>query len=273
MPQAPLISVLMSVYNGLPYLTEAVDSVLSQTFTDFEFIIIDDESSDGSLEILEKYAVKDARIKLIKNPERLGLGINLKNGVVAARGTWIARMDADDISVPERLAKQLEYVTANPKTDILGSYAMDIDPNGNEIGLRRCPTTHADIVKYIWTCPIIHPTVFMKKESLLRAGSYGNEKRRQDYALWFKCASKSLQFANLPEPLLKYRFTGDYFSKNNLAALITQVKIGWKGCWLIGASPLAYIGVTVPLIKGILPKSCGMVISRLLKKFDPRNKH
>jgi glycosyltransferase involved in cell wall biosynthesis len=268
----PQISVLMSVYNGLPYLNEAVDSILSQTFTDFEFIIIDDCSSDGSREILEKYAENDQRIKLIKNENRLGLGANLKNGVQLAQGKWIARMDADDISIPIRLSKQIEYVTNHPEIDILGSYAMDIDASGKELGLRRCPQNHAEIIKYIWTCPIIHPTAFIKKESLLRAGSYGDEKRRQDYALWFRCAASGLQFANLPEPLLKYRFTGDYFAKNNLRALLTQVKIGWRGCRQVKAKPIAYIGVAIPLIKGMLPKSFGMVISGVLKKFDPRNK-
>lgn len=272
MKTTPSITVVMSVYNGLPYLSEAIESILLQSYTDFEFIIIDDLSTDGSSEILKKYAKKDTRIELIKNTTRLGLGANLKHGVQIAQGQWIARMDADDISMPNRLAKQLEYVTANPQTDILGSYALDIDATGNTIGTRRCPTSHESIVKYIWSCPIIHPTAFMRKTSLLRAGSYGNEKRRQDYALWFRCAANGLNFANLPEPLLKYRFTGDYFHRNNLSALLTQVKIGWKGCWQVKASPIAYIGVTIPLIKGLLPKRCGMIITKILKRFDPRNK-
>lgn len=272
MPTHPTISVLMSVYNGLPYLADAVDSILAQTFSDFEFIIIDDLSIDGSLAILEKYAVTDQRIKLVKNPQRLGLGNNLRSGVQIAVGKWIARMDADDVSLPERLAKQLEYITKHPNTDVLGAFAIDIDENGNSIGERRVPTSHEDIRKYIWTCPIIHPTAFMKRTSILAAGSYGSERRRQDYALWFRCAAAGLKFANLPEPLLKYRFTGDYFNRNNLPALVDQVKIGWKGCWLIKASLIAYIGVTVPLIKGILPKSFGMVVSGVLKKFDPRNR-
>lgn len=270
--EKPQISVLMSVYNGLPYLAEAVDSILAQSFTNFEFIIIDDCSNDDSGEMLEKYARKDGRIKLVKNTARLGLGANLKHGVEIAKGEWIARMDADDVAISTRLYKQYEYVMLHPEVDILGSFAADIDASGKQNGERRVPTGHKDIVKYIWTCPIIHPTAFMKKSSLLKAGSYGTEKRRQDYALWFRCAAAGLKFANLPEPLLKYRFTGDYFNRNNLPALLTQVKIGWKGCWQVKASPIAYLGVAVPLVKGILPKSCGMFISSLLKKFDPRNK-
>jgi glycosyltransferase involved in cell wall biosynthesis len=271
-PEAPQISVLMSVYNGLPYLAEAIESILIQSYRDFEFIIIDDCSSDGSLELIEEYARKDPRIRFIRNQQRLGLGTNLKHGVQIAKGEWIARMDADDISMPQRLAQQMGYVSANPKIDIVGSYAIDIDERGNKIGERRCPATHQYIIKYIWTCPIIHPTAFIRKSGLISAGSYGTEKRRQDYALWFRCAAAGLQFANLPEPLLKYRFTGDYFARNNLRGLLTQIKIGWKGCLQVKASPIAYIGVAIPLIKGLLPKRFGMAISGVLKKFDPRNR-
>lgn len=270
--ETPPISVVMSVYNGLPYLYKAIDSILAQTFTNFEFIIIDDCSDDGSSEVLEKYALRDGRIKLLKNRTRMGLGANLRGGVKAAHGEWIARMDADDISINTRLERQYDYVKLHPETDIVGSFATDIDENGKQISERKVPTTHNNIVKYIWACPIIHPTAFIRKFSLMQVGSYGTEKRRQDYALWFRCAAAGLNFANIPEPLLKYRFTDDYFKKNDLPALLTQVKIGWKGCWQVKASPIGYIGVTVPLIKGILPKGMGMAISRLLKKFDPRDK-
>ncbi len=262
-----MISVLMSVYNGKLFLKEAVESILNQSFTDFEFIIFDDCSIDDSAQLLQKYVKTDKRIKLITNKHNIGLGANLRQGVEIASGKWIARMDADDIALPHRLQTQIDYVTAHPNTDILGSYAFDIDNQGNTISLRKCPIDHKRIIKYIWTCPIIHPTAFMKKESLIKAGSYGQEKRRQDYALWFRCAKNGLIFANIPEPLIKYRFTEDYFKRNNISALLDQVKIGLSGCLLVKAAP---IGVTVPLIKAILPKPLKMLASNILKKFDPR---
>ncbi|MCE3232759.1 MAG: exopolysaccharide biosynthesis [Rickettsiaceae bacterium] len=260
----------MSVYNGLPYLEKAVNSILNQTFTDFEFLIIDDCSTDGSLEILEKFAAQDNRIFLHKNQTRQGLGANLRNGVNLAKGEWIARMDADDIALPHRLQTQIDFALANPEIDIIGSFATDISEHDEPIGQRKMPTEHSQITKYIWTCPIIHPTVFMRKSSLVKAGSYGNEKRRQDYALWFRCAKAGLHFANIPENLLQYRFADEYFRKNNFKALITQVKIGWKGCYLVGASPMSYIGVAVPLIKGILPRAANKIVTKILKKVDPR---
>ncbi len=268
----PTISVLMSVYNGQPYLQEAIESILTQTYTDFEFIIIDDCSDDGSSGIIEEYAKKDSRIKLITNKTRLGLGSNLRHGVEISQGTWIARMDADDISMPQRFEKQLNYVMQNPEIDILGSFAFDINEHGDTIGMRRCPTAHEIIKKFIWTCPIIHPTAFMRKESLILAGSYGTEKRKQDYALWFRCVKAGLYFSNLPEPLIKYRFTKDYFKRNNFLAFMRQIKIGWIGCWQVRAEPIAYIGVTVPLTKALFPDSLHMAISIFLKKFDPRKK-
>ena len=267
----PKITVLMSVYNGLPYLEDALDSILNQTLDDFEFLIIEDCSNDASLEKLETYAKKDSRINLIKNNNNKGLGANLKKGVKLAKGDYIARMDSDDIALPHRLQTQYDFAIANPDIDIMGSFATDINEQGDDIGIRKMPVSHEEIVKYIWTCPIIHPTAFMKKESLLKAGSYGSEKRRQDYALWFRCAKHGLKFANIPEPLLKYRFADEYFKKNNLPALITQVKIGWKGCTQVKAPPIAYIGVAVPLVKGILPKPIKRCMTRILKKVDPRN--
>lgn len=268
----PQITVLMSVYNGLPYLQESINSILNQSFKDFEFIIIEDCSSDTSLEVLKSYAKKDRRIRLIKNTENKGLGANLKKGVELAKGDYIARMDDDDISLPHRLQTQLDFAQANPEIDIIGSFATDINEKGDDIGLRKMPTSHEDIIKYIWTCPIIHPTALIKKESLLKAGSYGDEKRRQDYALWFRCAKHSLKFANIPEPLLKYRFADEYFKKNNFPALITQAKIGWKGCIQVKASPVAYIGVAVPLIRSLFPKFIQRWLAKLQKHFDPRRK-
>jgi glycosyltransferase involved in cell wall biosynthesis len=268
----PKITILMSVYNGLPFLEDSIQSILNQSFKDFEFLIIDDCSSDTSLEVLETYIKKDERIRLIKNNKNQGLGYNLKKGVELAKGDYIARMDDDDISLPHRLQTQYDFATKNPDIDIIGSYATDIDENGNEKGLRKMPISNDDIIKYIWTCPIIHPTAFIKKEALIKAGSYGNEKRRQDYALWFRCAKAGLKFANIPEPLLKYRFEDSYYKKNNMRALLTQVKIGWKGCLQVKASPVAYIGVAVPLIRSIFPKFIQKWLSKVQKIFDPRRR-
>ena len=267
------ITVLMSVYNGLPYLSEAIESILAQTYQDFEFLIIDDQSTDGSAEILDDYAKRDQRIRIIKNQQNRGLGYCLALGVERATTPWIARMDADDIAIADRLARQMAYLEQHPEVDILGGYAININHLGQKIDERRVPTAHADIRRLLWTNPFIHATVMFNRDAILRAGSYSKKiRKRQDYELWFRCAVANLRFANLPIPLIYYRFTETTFKRNNLRkVIIPSVLIGWRGCWKIGASPIAYLGVIKPLLIGLLPMRLRYLTYRWLQRFDPRN--
>jgi glycosyltransferase involved in cell wall biosynthesis len=123
----PTVTVLMSVYNSLPYLREAVDSILAQTYDAFEFLIVDDASTDGSRAVLHEYARKDPRIRILENDVNQGLGFCLNRGLEAAGTPWVARMDADDVAFPERLALQMQYLDAHPEVDVLGGAAVDCD--------------------------------------------------------------------------------------------------------------------------------------------------
>jgi glycosyltransferase involved in cell wall biosynthesis len=269
----PALTVLMSVHNGLPHLKLAIESILKQSFQDFEFLIFDDASSDGSSSVLAEYAKRDSRIKILTNQQNMGLGYNLARGVELARGYWIARMDADDIALDNRLELQMAYVRQNSNIDILGGYALDIDENGHFLSERRVPTTHEEILKLIWTNPFIHGTVLLRRDAILKIGSYSSKiRKRQDYELWFRCARTGLKFANLPVPLISYRFTEKTFKRNNLQVLIPQVLMGWQGCWMVKAHPIAYIGVTKPLILGLLPPRLSNLLYGWLKTFDPRLK-
>ena len=272
-PEVSSLSVLMSVYNGRPYLNKAIESILKQTYCDFEFIIIDDASTDGSRGLLKQWADQDERIRLIFHDENRGLGYSLNEGVRKSRGKWVARMDADDISFLDRFERQVKYLNAHPDVDILSGCAIDFDEDGNPLRLRQVPPSHEDIIQLLWTIPIIHPAVIFRRDAILEAGSYSPDlRRRQDYDLWFRCAAEGLRFANLAEPLIFYRFTDDYYQKNDLGTAIDQVKIGWRGCRLIGAGPIAYFGVLAPLIRALLPRSMSKLMQRLLHKFDPRSK-
>lgn len=265
------LTVLMSVYNDEKYLAESIDSILNQTYQNFEFIIIDDASTDSSSEILRHYASEDSRIKLIVNTENKGLSYNLAEGVSLVSTPWIARMDGDDIAHQDRLLRQMEYVDNNPNIDIVGSFVIDIDARGKEIELRKVPTSHEKIAKLIWTCPFIHPTVLFRKEAIEQVGSYNkNLRRRQDYELWFRCHKGGLSFHNIDEPLLYYRSTDDYFKKNDIFVQFQQAKMGYSGSWSVKASPIAYLGVTVSFLKGILPGKIRKPINRILSLFDPR---
>ncbi|MBD2847559.1 glycosyltransferase [Paenibacillus sp. IB182496] len=267
----PNLTVLMSVYNDSKYLKDSIESILSQSYGDFDFLIFDDASNDGSTDILKYYAKKDKRIQLIINPMRQGLSANLAKGVELIGSTWIARMDSDDIAFKRRLEKQMGFVELNPDVDVFGGYAIDINEFGEKNELRKVPTDHSKIVKLIWTCPIIHPTVLFKRSSIIRAGSYDAKlNRRQDYDLWFRSCAAGLKFANLDVPLIYYRFTEEYYKKNNFKVQLGQAKMGFKGARLVKASPLAYFGITLAFIKGILPSYIRRPVSKLINRVDPR---
>lgn len=269
------LTVLMSVYNGARYLEIAIKSILEQTFRDFDFLIIDDASVDETSSILARFSQQDSRIKIITNEENYGLAYSLNRGIEAATTTWIARMDADDIAIRDRLEKQMKYLAENPQTDILGGYALDINESGEILGERKVPTDHNNIVKFIWTNPLIHPTVLFRRSAILKIGSYSDKTRQripEDYHLWFRACAAGLRFANLPEPLIYYRFSEQNFVRNNLNFLLAHVLIGWRGCWLVRAAPLAYLGVTKPFVLGILPPKIRYSVYNWLKQFDPRTK-
>lgn len=265
------VTVLMSVYNDKKNLKESIESILNQTYKDFEFLIFDDASTDGSKEILEQYERLDSRIKLVINNTNKGLSYNLAQGVVASRTPWIARMDADDIAVNNRIEIQMNYVKEHPNVDIVGSYTIDINEDGKELGLRKMPITHERISSLIWACPFVHPTVLYKKEAILLAGSYDEKlRRRQDYELWFRCKAAKLRFANIDIPLIYYRCTNEYYKKNNFKVQVYQAKIGWNGAKMVKATPIAYFGIILSFLKGVLPYSIRKPLNEVLKKIDPR---
>jgi len=197
-----MISVVMSAYNSEKYIKEAIESILNQTFTDFEFIIINDASTDSTESIIKSF--DNPMIKLIKNEKNLGLTKSLNIGLDLAKGKYIARMDADDISIPERFQKQFDLMEKNPDIDICGTWYEFI---GEKSGVVRYPELDDEIKSNLMfhDC-ICHPSVFIRKESLDKHELKYNEefKYAQDYELWCR-VRKTLKFANIPCVLLKYR--------------------------------------------------------------------
>lgn len=201
----PKISVVMSVYNGEKFLKESVSSILNQTYRDFEFIIIDDGSTDSSLEILRDFKKEDSRIKLVSR-ENKGLTRSLNEGIKLAQGEYIARMDSDDISMPERFEKQIAFLEKNKDIALCGTWAINIDENGNEIGKYKTPIMSKEIKKTIlFHNPFIHPSVMIRKEIINNIGVYNEKiKYAQDYEYWLRVIKKN-KVANLDDFLLKYR--------------------------------------------------------------------
>ncbi len=199
------VTVLLPTYNAGPYLREAIDSVLNQTWTDFELLVINDGSKDGTKEILDGY--KDPRMKVIHQQNK-GLINTLNEGIMLATGNIIARMDADDVCLPERLKVQMEFLDANPEYVLVGSEAEIMDKDGNYLmPLIPIAHTHEEIAESInRKVPFIHPCVTFRKEAVIKAGLYPkNALDFEDHLLWKKMLSVG-KMCNLPQVLIKVRF-------------------------------------------------------------------
>lgn len=197
----PKVTVLMPVYNGEDHLRDAMESILQQTFTDFEFLIIDDGSTDQSVSIVRSY--RDPRIRIIRNETNLKLVNTLNKGIDLAKGKYIARMDCDDISLPGRLRAQVELLDQNPSIGLCGTAAMMM----NDRGIVRHPEHHNDIrCQLLFNSSFIHPTVMIRKSVLTQYKLYYDSTiiYAQDYDLWV-CMSEVTLVRNLPEVLLHYR--------------------------------------------------------------------
>jgi glycosyltransferase involved in cell wall biosynthesis len=201
----PLISVLLAVHNGGPLLDEAIHSILSQTFGDFELLVIDDGSTDDSYK--RAAAFNDPRIRIIRNETNIGLTRSLNRGLAEARGEYVARQDADDISRPNRFAAQMQFLRENRDVVLVGTSAVRINPKGAKIGTNDMPTTHEAIR---WASlvdnPFLHTSVMFRRAVVQQeCGGYDEEfSVCQDYALWTRIAAKH-RVANLPERLVLMR--------------------------------------------------------------------
>ncbi|MBU4485847.1 MAG: glycosyltransferase [Candidatus Delongbacteria bacterium] len=204
--KTPKISVIMSVYNSDRFLKDSIDSILRQTFSDFEFIITDDKSSDSSLSVLEEYAKKDGRIVLLKNLENMGLTKNLNGMIRIAKGKYIARLDADDISLPERLWLQHDFMENHPETGVLGTDGKIFGDNRKTITINRPETNEEIRAAFLFENLLIHSSAFIRKSVLDEHNIGYDENFRiiQDLELWTRMTAVT-GFHILPQALTLYR--------------------------------------------------------------------
>ncbi|RKY31599.1 MAG: hypothetical protein DRP67_02325 [Candidatus Omnitrophota bacterium] len=204
----PKVSVIMAVYNGEKYLKECIDSILNQTFSDFEFIIINDGSTDKTEEILQDF--KDERIRIVNNKENLGLTKSLNIGLSISKGKYIARIDVDDIALPQRLEKQVKFLDENQDVGLVGTWFYVIDEEGKIIGKEKYPINDAEIRKVLLKGnPFFSSSVMFRKECIEKAGKFREEFiRAQDYDLWLRISEK-YKVANIPEFLCMRRYHPD----------------------------------------------------------------
>jgi glycosyltransferase involved in cell wall biosynthesis len=215
MQPPPTVSIVMPVYNTANFLRDAIQSILDQTYTDFEFIIIDDGSSDGSLDVLRSF--QDERILLLSNGINRGLVFTLQRGMSAASGRYIARMDGDDISSPERLRLQVEYMDAHPDADLVATCVALIDEEGRPMGDwmdDRAYTTPESIRSFLpVNNSIAHPSVLAKAEIIRKLGYRAEQREAEDYDLWLRWASSGYSLHKLQQPLVMHRIRGGSFTR------------------------------------------------------------
>lgn len=200
-----VVSVVMGVFNEEKVIARSLQSIINQSFVDWELIVVDDGSTDQSREIIESFISQDNRIILIQNKTNLGHSTSLNVGMAIAKGKYIARMDADDESLPKRLESQTTFLELHPDIDILGTAAVYIDGQGQTLKEMVFPQWHEDILaKMLRTSPFAHPTIMMKRDFVEVMGGYDvSHTRGEDHDLWLRSRGIG-KFHNLPEIHLRY---------------------------------------------------------------------
>ena len=199
------LAVVMPVYNGASFLAEALDSILAQQHDAFDLIVVDDGSTDATPDILADYARRDGRVRPITQAQS-GVAAAINRGLAETDSEFVARMDADDIASPERLATQLDFLATHPDVQVVGTDIRLVDQQGRRIRVRRYPSGDAEIrSRLLFKNPLCHPTVMFRRTCVTAAGGYDECYRSaQDLDLWLRL-SPDVTFANIPQPLLDYR--------------------------------------------------------------------
>ena len=198
----PVVTVLMAVRDGAAFLREAIESILRQTFSEFEFAIINDASTDGTRAIIQSYS--DPRIFLIDNTTPMGVAASLNRGLDLAKGAYIARMDCDDVSLPDRLERQVEYLEANHHVCVCGSWAELIDEGGRKLGVQKRPFGKQMQQEYWIPSPVVHPSAMIRRSQLGDMRYDEKLNAAEDYDLWLRL-NKVCTIDNIPKILLRYR--------------------------------------------------------------------
>ncbi len=253
----PRISVIMGIYNfNRPkLLNQAIRSILEQTFSDFELIICDDGSTDGTWELLNQVAVTDERIVLLRNPVNKGLGYSLNQCLRFAKGEYIARMDADDISLPLRLARQIDFLEKHQEYALVGSWA-ELFENESVWGIRKYPEKPGK-KDLLFGPPFIHPTVLMRADVLKKLNGYRVCKetlRAEDYDLWMRMYAKGYKGYNLQEVLYRYYEGRESYKRRSYKFRFDEAKVRYEGFKRVGLLPYGWLYVIKPLIVGLIPQ-------------------
>lgn len=254
----PKVSIIMGVYNikSFEEVEGTVNSIINQTYTDWEFIICDDGSTNGSFEILKKLEALDQRIKVIGYAKNQGLSTALNACIDVSNGIYIARQDSEDISYPNRLEREIAFLDSHPEFDIVGCNASIFDHENGKWG--SYVTKEYPIAKdFLWTTQFLHPTVVFRRESLLKAGKYrvAKETRRcQDYDLFMRMYSMGMRGYNIQDVLFDYYQVDGHQRELTWNRRFEEMIIRAKGFKQLGLMPAAIPYVIKPIIIKMIPQ-------------------
>ncbi len=252
----PKVSVIMGIYNCVDTLPIAVDSIINQTYTDWELIMCDDGSSDDTYKVAFEYTQKDNRIKLIKNEKNMRLAYSLNHCLEYAKGEYIARMDADDISLPERFEKQVAYLDAHPEMAVVSSAATIFDEKGDKL-IRGLGNEYPLRKSLLLGSPFMHVTIMMRKAAYDLLGGYRvspETMRTEDADLWFRFRLEKLDGYVIQEPLVKVRECANDLKRRSIKAAWWSVKLHKKYYKLLNIPVKWRLRAYKPLVSALIPR-------------------
>lgn len=264
---SPVISVIMGVYNGERFLREAVESILNQTYDNFEFIICNDCSKDGSMTILRQFEKKDKRIVLLENEKNLGLAATLNKCISIARGKLLARMDCDDRALPNRFEYQMEWLQKHPEVCALGSAVEYMDDHGVVFGRSGLSQDQCyGLNEVVRGSVLVHPSVMMDRDRVLAVQGYSVNSlttRAEDYDLWCKLCESGATVANTARVLFQYREDESNIVKRKYVHRVQEFRLKWY--WLRRTKrPIIELRYAIkPLLVGLIPRG---IYKRLHKR-------
>lgn len=253
----PKVSIIMGIYNtnNETMVKEAIDSILNQTYKDYEFIICDDGSTDGTYELIKKLTMNDDRVVLIKNEKNMGLAYTLNHCLEVAKGEYIARMDADDISVLDRLEKQVEFLEKNDRYALVGTSSKLFDSKG--IWGERCPKETPQKEDLLFGTCFIHASIMIRRPYFKLVDGYrvsSETLRAEDYDLFMRLYAKGAIGYNMNEALYMIREDEDAYKRRSYKFRIGEAKVRYRGFKNLGLLPKGYLYVIKPLIVGVIPQ-------------------
>lgn len=260
--EKPLVSLIMATYNDSPaYLSIAIESIICQTYRNWELIIVDDSKDLDTISTIDKYTGKDERIKVVRDKKKYGFVPALNVGLENANGSYVGRMDGDDVSYPERLEMEIKYLEEHPDVDVVGTQTAIIDSNGNRTSEICFPDCGLKLRLFqMFRCPMQHGTVLMRRKLIDEGIRYDeNFKRSEDLELWLRLQKKGYYLYNIQKVLYDFRIEDDYAKKRSHNHFKYNVKARRKNiCWKYALTNI--IGLAIASAYYLIPSGIKRIV-------------